>query len=958
MLSRCALLLSLLALPTVAFAQANATVSGTVTDESKAVLPGVTVTATEITTGRQFVGVTDERGEYRFVNVSPGTYKIRAELTGFATVTTPNLELLVGQNALVPFALKVATLQETVTVTGLSPLVDTSSSQVAGNIDRRQMEDIPLAGRNWMELALMVKGVTANNVDQRPGVERDSQFQLNLDGQQITQKVASSTFGQPKFSREAIAEFQIITNMFDITQGRSTGAQVQAISRSGTNSLKGSFYGNFRDDKFNATDPVANRVLPYQNEQVGGTLGGPVVKDKLLFFTSYEYEREPQTQFAQPAQLPGQSFTYANTVVNHSMLSRVDQNLSTKDNLSHRVSFWNFASPFEVTSTSHPSNASGRTRRAVNYQTSWARVISDNKVQELRGGYNHYDWQNLVAAEKMLNTPNYVFPGITFGGPRNFPQHPGQNLGSARYDLNWHKETHDLKIGGEFLYWRDTGFWHILRRGEFIMTANLTAADYARRFPDPLDPATWNVTGLDSLVQRFNQNTGDWTIDCPRPTWGIWIGDNWRLNSRLTINYGVRWDDDLGATAAPDVGTQNTTTFAPYGGQLFQPSHDHNNVAPRAGFAWNVTGSGDLVIRGGSGIFYTTPVTNVTLSPQSFGNHLKVNTFLNDGRSGFIANPTRNFTAEQIANGASPQLPRAIAWGYEMPFGWQSTIGFQKQLSAVMGVDADLTHLHEYNIERGRDINLLYNPATGYNLDPAVFGRPDGRWDEIQWIESTGMSKATLLSSSLTRRFQKNFQGGVTYTLTFDRQDNTSGFGLGANNQFNLDDELGPSVDFQRHTARANAILNLPWDVTIAGTYLYGSGSRTQTTISGRPYNKPGTNRLNTGGPITIPVTSALGFDVLDRYTGPAVVATNAIVPVNALRGFPIHKVDFRVTKRIKLGGTARLEGVAEVFNLLNHANYGSYNGQVNSTTFGDPRQNLGNAYVPRTGQLAFRFTF
>src|SRR5262245_48842449 len=958
MLSRFALVLSLVGLPAVVLGQATATVTGTVTDQSKAVLPGVTVTATDTTTGRQFVGVTDDRREYRFVNVSPGTYKIQAELTGFATVTTPNIELLVGQNAVVPFTLVVATLQESVTVTGLSPLVNTSSSQVAGNIDRRQMEDIPLAGRNWMELALMVKGVTSNNVDQRPGVERDSQFQLNLDGQQITQKVASSTFGQPKFSREAIAEFQIITNMFDITQGRSTGQQVQAISRSGTNTTRGSFYGNFRSDKFNAEDAIAKRVLPYQNQQVGGTLGGPIVQDKLLYFGSYEYEREPQTQIAQPAQLPGQIFTYPNTVINHSVLSRVDQNLSVKDNLSHRISFWNFSSPFEVTSTSHPSNASGRTRRAVNYQTSWAHVFSDNKVQEIRAGVNHYDWQNLVAADKMLNTPNYVFPGITFGGPRNFPQHPGQNLQSLRYDLNWHKESHDIKIGGEFMYWRDSGFWHILRRGEFIMTQNLSAAEFARRFPDPLDPSRWDVSGLDSLVQRFNQNTGDWTFNCPRPTWGIWIGDNWRVNNRLTINLGVRWDDDIGATAPPDVGTQNTTTFAPYGAQLFQPSHDHNNIAPRVGFAWNASDTNALVIRGGSGIFYTTPVTNVTLSPQSFGNHLKVNTFLNDGRPGFIQNPTRNFTAEQIAAGASPQLPRAIAWGYHMPFGWQSTIGFQKQLSQVMGIDADVTYLHEYNLERGRDPNLYFNPATGYNLDPAVFGRPDPRWDEIQWIESTGISKATLLSSSVTRRFQKNFQGGMTYTLTLDRQDNTTGFGLGANNQFDLGAELGPSTDFQRHTLRGDGIYNLPWEMTIAGTYLYGSGARTSTTISGRPYNKPGTNRLNLGAPITIPVTSALGFDVLDRYTGASVVATGAVVPVNALIGFPIHKVDLRVTKRIKLGGTTRLEGVAEVFNLFNHANYGSYNGQVNSSTFGDPRQNLGNAYVPRTGQLAFRFSF
>jgi hypothetical protein len=220
------------------------------------------------------------------------------------------------------------------------------------------------------------------------------------------------------------------------------------------------------------------------------------------------------------------------------------------------------------------------------------------------------------------------------------------------------------------------------------------------------------------------------------------------------------------------------------------------------------------------------------------------------------------------------------------------------------------------------------------------------------------MSRALLLSSSLTRRFQKHFQGGVTYTATLIREDNTSGFGLSANNQFDMADELGPSVDFQRHTLRANAIVNLPWDMTVASTYLYGSGALTQTTISGRPYNKPGTNRLNLGAPVTIPVTSALGFDVLDRFNGPSVIPTNGLVPVNALRGFPIHKVDFRVTKRIKLGGAMRLEGIAEVFNLFNHANYGSYNGQVNSATFGDPRQNLGNAYVPRTGQLAFRFSF
>jgi hypothetical protein len=317
--------IALLALgPVRAFAQAEATVSGTVVDESKGVLPGVTVSATEATTGRVITAVTDERGEFRLPNVPPGTYRVQAELAGFATVVVPQIELLVGQNANIPFVMKVASLQETVTVTSEAPLVDISSSEVAGNIDRRQMEELPLQGRNWQELSLLVKGITANNVAERPGVNSDDQFQLNLDGQQITQRVAGSGFGQPKISREAIAEFQIVTNLFDITQGRSTGVQVQAISRSGTNDFRGSFYGFFRDDKFNAEDPVANVVLPFQNQQVGGTFGGPIVRNRAHFFGSYEYEREPSAVFLQPTRLPNQDFTFESKATNKNFLGRVD----------------------------------------------------------------------------------------------------------------------------------------------------------------------------------------------------------------------------------------------------------------------------------------------------------------------------------------------------------------------------------------------------------------------------------------------------------------------------------------------------------------------------------------------------------------------------------------------------------------------------------------------------------
>src|SRR5262249_32231867 len=196
---------------------------------------------------------------------------------GFASVIVPQVELLVGQNATVPFVLKLASVSETLTIVAEAPLVDTSSSQVAGNVDRRQMEQLPLQGRNWMELSKLVKGVTANDIGNSIGTgAMDDLWQPNLDGQQITQKVAGSGFGQPRFSRESIAEFQIVTNLFDITQGRSAGMEIQAISKSGTNITTGNAYGYFRNDSLNAPDLVAHKVLPYSNQQVGGTLGGPI----------------------------------------------------------------------------------------------------------------------------------------------------------------------------------------------------------------------------------------------------------------------------------------------------------------------------------------------------------------------------------------------------------------------------------------------------------------------------------------------------------------------------------------------------------------------------------------------------------------------------------------------------------------------------------------------------------
>jgi hypothetical protein len=960
-----------------AFAQ-EASVIGTVTDETKAALPGATITATDLATGRKAVGVADGRGEYRLLNLPPGQYKVQADLSGFASVVVPAVELLVGQNATLPITLKLASVAETVTVTGESPLVDTSSNQVAGNVDRRQMESLPLQGRNWLELSMLVKGVTANTIGDTPGVN-DDQFQLNLDGQQITQKIASSSFGQPRFSRDAIAEFQIVTNQFDITQGRSTGVQVQAISRSGTNATQGSVYGYFRDDRFNAPDPITQTVLPFENQQVGGTLGGPIVKDKLHYFGSYEYERQPGTTYAAPAALPGESFVTPNKISQKSALVRVDDQLSTRDRLSARGSRWDWSNPF--VGTNHPSNASAQTRGATNVLGTWSRVISDTKVMEVRAGYNNFQWAN-VPLPSMLDTVEYDFPGLTIGAPYNYPQWFYQDNLDTRYDLSWHRNTHDIKFGGEFIYIHDTATWYLQKAGR--MTFSSVPADITTRVPQSaaLDPSQWNLTGLDSIVQKFDQNfnAGDWLVDVPRPTWALWFGDNWRVSNQLTINYGVRWDVDWGATAAPDIVTNTIlidNNSAAAGTRL--PSmaagdfgyksgiHDNRNVAPRAGFTWNVGGSNSLVIRGGSGLYFSTPVSNVSYSPQVFSQDIAAS-FANDGLPGFVQNPTRGITTFDQAKAAlPPQSPRVISADFRNPYTWQTSIGFQKRIDEVTGFDVDLVHFNEYRDTRSIDPNLFYDPVTGYNKNPAavkgVANRPNPNYGQLLDFVSNGQDDYTAIASALNRRFKNRFQAGLTYTLMLAMHDDGSiGYtSPGANNQFDyLDGEYATATGFQRNTVRLWTVYQMPWGISANLLYAYGSGTRYNATIATNPFGKVGSNRLNltaSGGATSAIVIPA---DVLDRWNGPAVINSGDVIPRNALSGLPIHKVDLRLTKEVRLHGTMKVSLIGEVFNLFNRANYSGFRTSLSATApattvlFGQPSA----AQVSRQGQLAFKVSF
>src|SRR5215510_13359789 len=390
--------LCFLALPSIGSAQ-EATIAGTVKDSTAAVLPGVAVRAVHEATGTQFEAFTDERGNFR-IPVRIGVYRITAELAGFATIQQMGLEVLVGQQVALNLVMMPSTVTESVTVTGEAPLVNVSSSQLGGNIDSRQLSELPVNGRNFLDLTLLAPGARANHTDPGglPVTTALGTVQLNVDGLQVTNNCCGGANRQPSFGRDAIAEFQFISNRFDATQGRSSGAQVNVITKSGTNTAAGTFSGYFRHDSLNAEDFVQHRVLPYSNQQVSTTIGGPIRRDRVHYFFNYEFEREPITVTHNS---PYPSYNVDLTAVRrqHKPMGRVDAQISNKTRLAISSYMWRDFQPNDGTqttvggATNHPANAVKFDKYAEAVQGTLTRVISNRTINELKLGWaaNHWD---------------------------------------------------------------------------------------------------------------------------------------------------------------------------------------------------------------------------------------------------------------------------------------------------------------------------------------------------------------------------------------------------------------------------------------------------------------------------------------------------------------------------------------------------------------------------------------
>ena len=946
------LVLSLL--PAAAYAQ-EATLNGTVTDSTGSVLPGVTIQALHEASGNTFMAVTDGRGTYQ-IAVRVGLYKITAQLPGFTTVSQSGVEVLVGQTASINMQMSPSNLAETVTVTGESPLVETSTSKLSGNIDPRQITELPSQGRNWMSLALLAPGNRTNAQGATPVQDRGDvrEFQLNVDGLQVTSNLG--TGNQARYSNDSIAEFEFIANRFDATQGRSSGVQVNAITKSGTNNLSGSLVGNFRNSDWNAEDPVLHRVLPYSNQQISGTVGGPIVLNKLHYFGNYEYEHQPLTSIWQT---PYPAFNVELNGTRSVKLGgiRGDYALSSNTRLMGKFNHTILSEPFGPGNTNHPSGTNSNEEKSTDVIGQFTQVLSNRALNEFRAGYAHYgieqvsltSWSNHWQSPNGITTdgPNITFRGFATGRNNNLPRYRNQNVYTFRDNFSMFFDRagrHDVKAGGEYLHLLDNT--RNCNRCGGVLTANNgpVPANIEQILLDAFNADTWALNELSRISANYQVGVSDEsTFLTPLYMWkyGAWFQDDWRMGSRLTLNLGLRYDLIWNAFA-------QYVNFPPF--EMPDRPQDANNFQPRLGFAYQL--SDRTVIRGGSGLYYNDILNTNVLWPQS-PLTIAVIRVNNDGRPDFASNPFNGPlpTYEQAlqrfcyVNNRPGCLLRDLQEQAPIPeyshvtHSWQTTIGIQHQFGTRASMDLNYVNIRSRDEKSIQDnVNITFDPATG---DPYPYSdvahRAFPTYGVVGMIPHTGQSDYHGLQTSFTKRMSDNWQGSLTYTLSglWDQDPAPiSGF---TEVPFPVAKDLGGERSLAEGDQRHRLVFNGIWEVgrgfQVSGIYFYGSGQRSQVVCG----------------------CDARGLQItsIDRMR-----LDGTIIPRQNFVGDPIHRVEMRAQQRIRLAGSASITGFAEVFNLFGHDNFGAYNLTETSPTFGQPVASPNLSYAARTVQLGFRFQF
>ena len=776
------LVLALLVPASNAMAQSTAaTVSGSVLDEQKAALPGATVTIRNLESGQPRTTTTDTRGTFQIVGVAPGRYEITAELAGFGRLVRSDLSLTVAQEVTLTLTLRVAALEEAVTVTAELPLVETTRSSLGTTITTNEIEELPIAGRNFATLAQLTPGVTStagSGISSAGQLTRNSTFLI--DGlSNDDDSVAGQRGG---FSVDAIKEFIVVSNSFSAEYGQSSGAIVSVVTRSGTNTMNGRGFYYHRDDSWDAATAASKLVTPappkskLEQKIVGGFFGGPIRRNTAFYFASVEYtNRVTESLITAPTAttfLPNDPIVFEQPVTNPQFLGKVDLNLAATNTMAlryRRDSDVQTAIGIGGTATRQRGQDRDRTDQDLAVHDNW--IVGSRGVNELRVQFarRYFNWD---VSNYCPNCPTIDRPGLGLGKASNMPQGRTEDRIQVANTFNWlvpdKLGNHAIKVGMDASFIDLFSEFHNNLDGTFTFTTSV-----------PFDPAV-----ASTYPTQYTKNTGDPIVNLNNNIYAAFVQDQWRPADKLTINLGVRWDYE----------------------DVVGIDHDKNNFAPRLGVVWDLNGTGRTVLRANAGIYYDQIFLNIPLNAENAKKF--VQTLISN--PGF---PDPNGPNPNRTGGPITPIPSStqFAPGNRTPYTEQLTAGVQRQFGSTFSISADLV--------RARGLGLLRSSDANYpNLDDPSRARPNPSFQRITIVETKGNSWYTGLQVGIEKRLSQRHTYTVAYTLS-ETERNTEDFNFFPMDNRFYDRERGPASNDARHRVSGAFSVQLPWQIQ-AGTLI------------------------------------------------------------------------------------------------------------------------------------------
>ncbi len=838
------MLLLLLMFTVAAFAQTTSSIKGTVTDQTGAAVVGAKVTIKNTSLGIERTAQTNAGGDYEVPALPPGSYSVEIQMAGFQPQQANNLELAVSQNSVQNFNLKVANSTEVVTVEATAPLIETTTMTVGQSIDQRTVQEIPLNGRHFVDLGLLIPGsvtppqngfLTAPLRGQgsfafNTAGNREDTVNFMVNGINLNDMVQNQITFQPSIN--TVSEFKVDNSTYSAEYGRNSGAIVNIATRSGSNAYHGELFEFLRNEAFDARNFFNTKLVPqstFKRNQFGANFGGPIVKDKTFFFLSYEALRQRQgitlnTQVLTNAQRQ-QVTTAANptsvqllqliptandptgTRFLGSATAPVDIDQGTADishNLSSNVRLHGYYAGQhdlrqEPTLQGNTVPGFGDTRESKRQIATFSvdQTFSGNLVNEARIGFNRI---HITFSPNASQNPatfgildgkntNSGLPqisiggtGVNIGGPAGFPQGRGDTTAVLSDTLNYLHGKHSFKFGGEFRRFYNNNF-----NSDAGTLTFLNVTGFANGTP--------NAFALSPGNNPSRINTGEL---------GFFAQDSWKLFPRFTMELGLRYDWNQ----TPGEAFNRFVNFIPSSDSLVRTSSPYKqnnlNFQPRVGFAWDFFGNGKTVIRSGYALLTDQPITNLvtglTNNPP-LGNPLAFN-----------GPGTTTYAGLLGAAAASGLSPIVVDPNFKNSYIQSFNLNIQQQLASKWSVMVGYFGSTGRDLRTRENLNQFIGGVRPFaNLSATSPILPGAAVGNISANESNGNSSynALWVTSNLSAWHGLQFNASYTYSKSLDYT-SQNGQGVVIQNSFNPAGDKGLSDYDARNRFSMNFIYSVP----------------------------------------------------------------------------------------------------------------------------------------------------